>query len=108
MIRFIFRFIGLFALAGGFVALLLDGTRSIAADKIVVTPLAELWGQAHPESLQAAQEAIERSAPAWLWDPATTTVLATPGWVVLGVLGSVLLLLGRRRRTRRVGYAPRR
>src|SRR5436305_1914707 len=41
MFRFIFRFIGLWILAVAFVALIRDGTKTIAASAVVVTKLAK-------------------------------------------------------------------
>jgi hypothetical protein len=33
----------------------------------------------------------------WLWDPVVQTVLEQPTWLALGVLGAILLLLGRKK-----------
>lgn len=99
MIRFFLRAVGLFVLAGGFVALLYDGTKSIAGSALAITPFADVWRQIHPDSLAWTQAALERQAPPWAWDPVAVTVLTSPAALVLGVLGAVLMLLGRRKRS---------
>ncbi len=104
MIRFVFRFIGLWVLAAAFVALIYDGTKTIAGSQIYVTKLGDTWNALHADSLQALRPAIERYAGQWLWDPVMLNILTAPTWAVLGVLGIVLLLIGRRKR-RLIGYA---
>jgi hypothetical protein len=39
----------------------------------------------------------------WLWDPVMQTLLEQPTWLVLGVLGAILVLLGRKK-PRLIGY----
>ena len=98
MIRFLLRAVGLFVLAGGFVALLYDGTKSIAGSVLAITPFADVWRQVSPDSLAWTQAAIERHAPPWVWDPVAMAVLTSPAALVLGVIGAALMLLGRRKR----------
>ena len=43
MIRFLLRFIGLICLAGGFILLIYDGTKSIAGNTIFLTDIRTLW-----------------------------------------------------------------
>jgi hypothetical protein len=106
MIRFLFRFVGLWLLAGAFVALIIDGTRSIAASRLILTALREAWSAVHPASLTALQAWAERGAAAWIWDPVAVNVLSTPLWVVLALIGIVLIVLGRPR-ARPIGYSSR-
>lgn len=103
MIRFLFRFTGLWLLAGAFVGLVIDGTRAIASSRIIFTPLSETWSALHPASL----ESLQKAAPAWLWDPVMTNLLAAPFWVHLGVLGLLFLAIGRHRRATLIGYSSR-
>jgi hypothetical protein len=107
MIRFIFRFIGLWILAAGFVALVRDGTKSIAGNQVFMTRLIEDWTNLHGASLQALEAAIAKHvtpyAGSWVWDPVVQTILAAPTFVVLGVLGSLLILIGRKKR-KLIGY----
>ena len=104
MIRFLFRLVGLLALAVAFIALVLDGTKSIAGNKIVVTPLGQTWTDLHSTSLQLLEAGVTRHLAEWLWNPVLLNVLTSPTWLVLGVLGVVLLLLGRKKKPL-IGYA---
>ena len=106
MFRFLFRFVGLWLLAGAFVALVIDGTRSITAGRIVITPLAEAWLAVHPASIDWLRQTAERDLPVWFWDSALLYALYAPLWAALGVLGLILALLGRRR-PRPIGYSSR-
>ena len=93
MFRFLFRFIGLWMLAGAFVALVIDGTRSITAGRMVIMPMIEAWLAIHPTSLELLKMWIERDISPRLWDPALLYSLYSPLWAVLGVLGLILVLL---------------
>ena len=104
MFRLLLRFIGLLALASAFAALLYDGTKSLAANQLYITKLGDTWNALHPTSLQLLQPAIERHVSEWLWDPITLNILTAPTWVVFGILGIVLLLLGRKKKPL-IGYA---
>ena len=50
------------------------------------------------------QQQVVEGMSTWLWDPVVMSVLTAPTWVVFGVLGAVLILLGRRRKPL-IGYA---
>ena len=104
MIRFVFRLVGLLILAGGFVTFIYDGTKSIAGGSMVFTPVGQIWNNVHSTSLQLLQPAIERHVSVWLWDPVMLSILTAPAWVVLGVLGCILILIGRKKK-RLIGYA---
>jgi len=104
MIRFLCRFFGLLLLAGAFVALVYDGTKSIAGNQLYVTKLGDTWNAVHSTSLQLLQPAIERHVAQWLWDPVALNILTAPTWLVLGILGAALMLIGRKKR-RLIGYA---
>ena len=104
MIRFLFRFLGFLILAGGFIALVYDGTRSIAGSAFVWTPLGQVWTNVHSKSLQLLQPAIERHVAEWLWDPVVLNVLTAPAWLVFAILGAILMLIGRKKRPL-IGYA---
>jgi hypothetical protein len=82
MIRFLFRFLGLWMIAGAFVFFVYDGTKSIADRMLYFTKVSEFWAWVHQDSLLALQPAIERHF-AWLWDPVVVTVLAAPASLVL-------------------------
>jgi hypothetical protein len=103
MIRFLFRFLGLLSLAAAFIALVIDGTKSIAANAVTMTPLGQYWNDIHSTSLQLLQPAIERHIALWLWNPVVLNIITAPTWLVLGILGAVLVLIGRKKRPP-IGY----
>jgi hypothetical protein len=103
MFRFVFLLIGRWILAAGFVALVRDGTKSIAGNAVFITKLGEDWNNIHSTSLQLLQPAIERHVAIWLWDPVVLTILTAPTWLVLGILGSIFMLIGRKKKPL-IGY----
>jgi hypothetical protein len=106
MFRFLFRFIGLWLLAGAFVSLVIDGTRSITAGRIVVMPVAEAWLALHSPSIDALKTSVERDFPPWVWDSLVSQILFAPLWIALGLVGTLFVLLGRRP-PRPIGYSSR-
>jgi hypothetical protein len=103
MIRFVFRFFGLWTLAAGFVALVRDGTKSIAANAVFITRLGEDWNNLHPASQEAMKALIERYSGPWAWDLTAQYLLGAPTWLVLGLVGSLFILIGRKRKPL-IGY----
>jgi hypothetical protein len=104
MIRFLFRFFGLFCLAAAFVLVIYDGTKSIAGNQLFLTNVSTLWGQISPNSLAMLKPLISPHANGVFWDPVALSVLAAPAWAVLGIFGILFILLGRRRKPL-IGYA---
>ena len=102
MIRFLLRFLGLWVLAAAFICLVYDGTRSIAASTFVKTEVRDIWTAIDQNSLARLKPAIENHA-AWLWNPVMQTFLYQPTWLVLGVVGSFLILFGRKKKPL-IGY----
>ncbi|MFV0281199.1 MAG: hypothetical protein ACK5JM_10630 [Rhodoblastus sp.] len=103
MLRVIIRFFGLLLLAAAFAALVIDGTKSIASDTLIVTPMAQIAETIAPVKFLALQGVIESRFGVFAWQPVTTTLLALPGWLIGGLLGS-LLFAATRRRVIRIGY----
>jgi hypothetical protein len=104
MIRFLSRFLGLLCLAAAFILLIYDGTKSIAGNTVYLTTVGGLWNAVHSTSLALVQPAIEQRVGAWLWDPVMLAILTAPSWLVLGALGILLILLGRKKKPL-IGYA---
>jgi len=103
MIRFVFRFFGLWILAAGFVALVRDGTKSIAGNAIFITRFGEDWNNIHAGSQDAVKALVERYAGAPFWELTTIYLLGAPTWLVLGIVGSLFILIGRRKKPL-IGY----
>ena len=99
MVRFLFRFVGYWLLAATLVLLVIDGARTIAETAFTFTSLGETWFRLAPTSLNQIQFAIEQHLGwPWLWDGLTRWVLVAPGWLVIGILAVLFLLVGRKRR----------
>jgi hypothetical protein len=105
MLRLIFRFAGLLLLAGAFAALIVDGTRSIAAGAPALMPFGQLAATVFPDLFAKVQAAIQAHA-LFLWAPAVQPLLRAPVWLVAGVLGILLILLSRPPRPK-IGYSRR-
>jgi hypothetical protein len=105
MIRLTFRFLGVLLLAAAFAALIVDGTKSIAASAVLYTPAADTAAQIFPDKFKLLQPALERIHP-MLWNPAMIDVLRLPIWVVIAIFGIICLLLGRKPRPK-IGYSSR-
>ena len=106
MLRVLTRFLGLLLLAAAFAALVIDGTKSIASETLVVTPLAQIAAQVAPAKFPLLQGAIESRFGHFAWKPITTTLLALPGWLIAGALGG-LIFAATRRRVVKIGYSSR-
>jgi hypothetical protein len=105
MIRFLLRVAALLLLAASFVALVLDGTRSIASDSLVWLDAGTLAQTFAASKLAQLQPAAERLSPV-LWDPVLVTALKGPVFLHLAVLGTLLLWLTRRPAPK-IGYSSR-
>ena len=103
MIRFLFRFIGLWLLAGAFVAIVIDGTRSVSASRLVFAPVRDVWALVNPAGLEAAQKQFADG----VWEPLAGLLLGTPFFALLAILGLLFLSIGRRKRDGRIGYSSR-
>jgi hypothetical protein len=104
MIRFLLRFLGLLCLAGAFILAIYDGTRSIAASRVFLTSVRTLWELINANSLAQVKPLVSPYAGGVLWDPGMVAILNAPAFTLLGCLGVVLLMLGRRKKPL-IGYA---
>jgi hypothetical protein len=103
MIRFLLRFIGLCLLATAFVFFVYDGTKSIANHQWLPVKVDEVWALIDQNSLNLVEAWVKQKAM-WLWDPTIQTIFELPTWVVLGILATILILLGRKKKPL-IGYA---
>ncbi len=103
MSRFLLRFIGLCLLATAFVFFVYDGTKSIANHQVVYTKVGDVWAIIDQTSLNSVQDWLKQKAQ-WAWDPYLQTGFDLPTWVVLGIVATILILLGRKKKPL-IGYA---
>ena len=106
MLRFLVRALGLLLLAAGFAALIVDGTRSIAASSPSIARFGDLCSYLFPKLYPLLQPAIERNVHPLLWDPMLRGFFLVPGWIVLTAFGLLLIWMAKRRRIS-VGYSSR-
>ena len=99
--RLILRIAGTWLIGLALVLLVVDGTKSLGANALVFTSLADLWTTVHPPSLQAVSSFFESRFFAALLDLALKAVLNYPAFAVFGLPGIVLALLGRKPRRER-------
>jgi hypothetical protein len=99
MIRFLFRVLGLVSLSVAVILAVLDGARSVAASRLILTPLGTSWYSISPDTLNGAQAGIQRYLHPSIWDPVMIWVLNQPGAIVLAILSAIFYMLGRQRLT---------
>ena len=104
MIRFLLRFIGLLLLALAFIFVVYDGIRSISDGGLLFTKASYVWNVIHDRSLQSFQTIVEHYAGGDIWKLAVSPVLDQPAALVFGVLGIILIVLGRKKKPL-IGYA---
>jgi hypothetical protein len=105
MIRFLFRFVGLLCLALAFIFLVYDGTKWIADRQFYVSSVGNTWSNVHQNSLVALQPLVESYLGTKFWQSVVQPYfLEQPAWLVLGIIGALLILLGRKKR-KLIGYA---
>jgi len=104
MLRLLIRFIGLLALAGGFIGCIVDGTRSIAGDGLYVTTLAQSLQAVNRVAYAAFQAFVQTHFPAFLWDPVLVHLMLVPFSLALGGIGAILILLSHEPRPG-IGYS---
>lgn len=104
MIRALVRLVGLVILAAAFIFLIYDGTKSIADRTFFITRTVDVWSGIHQASLVALEPWMETNIAPWAWNPGMVTVINQPAWLALGIIGIVLVLLGRKKREL-IGYS---
>ncbi|MBV1700438.1 MAG: hypothetical protein KGQ46_01300 [Hyphomicrobiales bacterium] len=106
MVRLFFRFIGWLLLAAGFVTLLINGTQSIAANRVILSSFGETSQKFAPQYLALAQSALHASQWAFLGNPVLAFLLMVPTFVILLILGSILVL-ATGKRAKPIGFSSR-
>jgi hypothetical protein len=95
----VLRFLAGLCLIAAVIALVSDATRPLLGiGPFTPTSLGKLWADAAPRSLAAARTAVSQGISPLAWNWLAASVLALPTFVLLGLAGICLGLLGRRRR----------
>src|SRR5690606_13813100 len=98
--RLILRIIGTTLLAAALILGILDGTRSLGQNAVVITSLGATWEAIHAQSLAALHELIDSRFFGPLLESVINAILGFPGWAVMGVTGALLAWLGCSKRKR--------
>lgn len=96
MIRAFLRFLAMIALSVAVITAVLDATRSIAAEAIVMTPLADTWAGLSAATLDAFEALVTLNLPDAAWTGVVVPVLHVPAFAFFAGLALVLYVAGRR------------
>lgn len=99
--RLILRIAGTWLIGLALVLLVIDGTRSLGANAIMFTSLADAWTSVHEPSLAAMRSFFDSRFFADLLERTLDAVLTYPAFAVFGLPGIVLALAGRTPRRER-------
>lgn len=99
--RLALRLLGTWLIGLAVVLLVIDGTRSLAANHLVFSSFGQTWMALHEPSLDTVRTYFDSRFFADLLAQALDVVLTYPAFAVVGVPGIVLALLGRRPRRER-------
>ena len=94
--RLFFRVLGTWLIGLALIYLVVDGTKSLAANRLVFTSLEQAWTQLHAPSLDAVIQFLESRFFAELLAVAMQALLTYPVFAVLAVPGIIVALMGRR------------
>lgn len=98
----IIRILGVWFLLAAVITLVIDATKSLAINKMVITSLGQQWYEFHKVSIEAAQKSVETHIHPFIWDPFITALLLWPSWALFALFGVILLWLGRKRKRTQV------
>ena len=98
--KFILRILGTWFLGLALVLVIIDGAKTLAANAIVITPLANTWNELHAASWATVSSAITGAFEGLPAGPDTAEYLfSVPAWGIFTLFGVIFLLLGRQRST---------
>ena len=98
--RLILRVLGTLLIALAVILIIIDGTKSLAANALVFTSLEATWSGMHPDSLIALKDFLAGRLFGPVIAPLISALLSVPGWAVIGVPGLLLAWAGRSRSER--------
>ncbi len=93
--KFILRVIGTWFIGLALVLIIIDGAKTLAANALIMTSLAESWSSLHAESWLATNQALADLLPGTASRSVVMFMSNAPSWAIFGVVGLLLLLLGR-------------
>lgn len=98
--RLLLRVLGTLLIACAVILLIIDGTKTLGANALVLTSLSDTWTQIHLSSLETVKQFLGSRLFGPLLESVVTAILGFPGWAVIGLPGLLLAWAGRSRRER--------
>jgi hypothetical protein len=95
--RLVMRILGTWLLGLAVVLLIIDGTRSLAANAILINSLNDVWAVLHADSRAGVEAFIGTRLFGPLLADGFAALLEAPAALVAGVPGLLLAIVGRRR-----------
>jgi hypothetical protein len=95
------RILGWLLMAGALLALGGDGLRWLESGMLGFIALADFWARLDPPTWNLMQTIGQDYLPPVLWDPGLATILRWPAVLVLGLFGLLLIVVFRRRASKR-------
>lgn len=89
-----FRVLGYLAVIGACGAGFWDLWQSVQQDRMVLTPLGDLWARLWPEGQAMAAAGLREGIHPALWDQLAVNFLRLPGFMALLILAAVALVIG--------------
>ena len=99
--RLILRIVGTWLIGMAVILIIVDGIKSLGADGLVTTSLGDTWMSLNGQSLEGVRNFIDSRFFGPVLEPILTGLLSAPGFLVLGIPGAVLAVLGRSRQSGR-------
>ena len=104
MFKALLRLLSMVLLSVSVIMAVLDATRSIAAEAIVLTPLGASWEALSPATLEQFRSLVTANLPDFVWNEGVAALLALPGFAIFALLALLVAFAGRRS-SRREGFA---
>jgi hypothetical protein len=95
------RILGWLLIAVALLALGGDGLRWLESGMLTFIALADFWARLDPPTWSLMQTIGQEYLPPVLWDPGLATILRWPAVVVLGLFGLLLIVVFRKRASKR-------
>jgi hypothetical protein len=94
MVRLALRMMSLLLLCVGTIVAAVDSIASVSASRMILTPLASLWNDVSPASLQTLREMLETRFGSAAWSVFDDMLLPQPAFVVLFALSLLFWMAG--------------
>ncbi len=95
--RFLARFIGLFALAGAFAVAVIDGARWVMGGTFAPTSTGAALYWLSPKAVNGLQSLVESRLGPWAWNDVMVRALLAPAFLALTIVSALFFFISRPR-----------